>query len=199
MRSAENIRQVAALNPAYMGFIFYRDSKRFVGQGFRVPDDFPSSIRRVGVFVNEKNFEIRRLSVLHGLDFVQLHGEESVASCFELRNEGLGVIKVFPAHDLLDFRGLELYKNAVDYFMFDTKGPGYGGSGKTFNWNILEAYDQEIPFFLSGGISQDKIKDVGLLKGMNLHALDINSGVERIPGWKDADLIKKVKNEMMNL
>ena len=199
MRNAENILQVAAMNPDYMGFIFFRDSKRFVGEEFKIPDELPTSIKRVGVFVNEELVEIRKLSTSHALDFVQLHGTEPLEMCVELRNEGLGIIKVFSVDNLFDFRSLEPYKKAVDYFMFDTKGPGYGGSGQTFNWKLLKSYDQEIPFFLSGGLSQDKIKDLYLLKGMNLHALDINSGVEKEPGLKDVELIRKIRIEMTNL
>ncbi len=199
MRNRENILQVAGVRPDYMGFIFFKDSKRFVGKEFQIPEDFPATVKRVGVFVNEDISEIRRLTAKHSLDFVQLHGEETVEMCSELKKEGIGIIKVFSIGDTFDFQNLKPYNEVVDFFLFDTKGKNYGGSGLTFNWRTLESYDQEIPFFLSGGISPDNIRDLALLNEMNLHALDINSKVEQEPGLKDIGLIRQIEIEMKNL
>ncbi len=199
MRMEENIRQVAALRPDYIGFIFSENSKRFVGEEFRVPEKFPATIKRVGVFVNQDISKIRRVTARYSLDFVQLHGEEPVEMCAELKRDGIGVIKVFSIGDNFDFRILEHYKRAVNLFLFDTKGIASGGNGQAFNWRILDSYDQEIPFFLSGGISLDNIKDVSLLNKMNLHALDVNSRVELEPGVKDIGLIRQLEIEMRNL
>lgn len=194
MREAENIRHVAALHPDYMGFIFYRNSRRFAGDAFRIPDDFPASIKRVGVFVNETTHEIMLLANKHALDYVQLHGNESVEQCQELRAQGLGIIKVFAVSNDFEFEEVKPYRSNVDYFLFDTKGKDFGGNGVVFDWKILEKYDHEIPFFLSGGISPDNIADVRSLKGMNLHALDVNSGVESGVGIKDVEKIREFEN-----
>lgn len=194
MREAENIRDVAALHPDYMGFIFYRNSKRFVGDAFSISDDFPETIKRVGVFVNEMPQEIIRLADKHALDYVQLHGKESVKQCEDLRNHGLGVIKVFAIANDFNFGEVNSYRNNVDYFLFDTKGKNFGGNGVAFNWKILEKYDQEIPFFLGGGISAGNVAGVRSLKGMNLHALDVNSGVESEVGVKDVMKIREFEN-----
>jgi phosphoribosylanthranilate isomerase len=96
-----------------------------------------------------------------------------------------------------DFKTLAPYKRVVDYFLFDTKGPEYGGTGKVFDWNLLKNYDQEVPFFLSGGLSPENIREVESLGHMNLHALDLNSGVESEPGIKDIEKIKRVKEVMI--
>ena len=84
------------------------------------------------------------------------------------------------------------YRDVVDYFLFDTKGKYYGGNAKAFNWEILRRYDQEVPFFLSGGLSPDNVNTLGNIQKMNLHALDLNSGVEVSPGIKDLEKIKTV-------
>ncbi len=194
MREAENIRDVAALHPDYMGFIFYRNSKRFVSDEFSISDDFPATIKRVGVFVNEMSQEIIRLADKHALDYVQLHGTESAEQCDELRSHGLGIIKVFTIANDFDFGEVNSYRNNVDYFLFDTKGKNFGGNGIAFNWEVLERYDQEISFFLSGGISPDNVAGVRSLKGMNLHALDVNSGVESEVGVKDVMKIREFEN-----
>jgi phosphoribosylanthranilate isomerase len=193
MRDPENMIAVAALHPDYMGFIFYRNSKRVVPSNFQIPKDFPSGIRRVGVFVNESTTTILDLVRKFSLDFVQLHGEEPPGQCKELRTAGVGVIKVFALSGDFDFKTLEPFKKVVDYFLFDTKGADYGGTGTVFDWRILKKYDQEVPFFLSGGLSPENIHDVAMLRGMNLLALDVNSGVEVRPGLKDVEKIERLQ------
>ena len=193
MRDSENILQVAKLQPDYIGFIFYSKSKRFVGDDFKIPEQLQKNIKRVGVFVNEGTQEILKLSAKHALDFIQLHGNESTEQCDEIKARGLGVIKVFQIDNHFDFVEINAFKKSVDYFLFDTKIESYGGSGKAFDWSLLNQYNQEIPFFLSGGLSASTIKDVTGLQGMNLHALDINSGVEVSPGLKRIELINELK------
>ena len=151
MRDAENIRRVAVMRPDYMGFIFYSNSKRAVGEKFAIPDDFPDAVRRVGVFVNENSSVMLNLAREYSLDFLQLHGSETAAQCEDLRNKGLMIIKAFSVGRDFNFDSTVPYKQSAEYFLFDTKGPGYGGTGKAFDWMLLEKYDQEVPFFLSGG------------------------------------------------
>ncbi len=199
MRTSENILDVAKLEPDYMGFIFFKGSKRFVGVDFEIPNEFPSTIKRVGVFVDESSAEILRLVGKHRLDFVQLHGNETTEQCIWLRNSGLRIIKVFSISDNFDFQCLNPYKKIVDYFLFDTKGNYYGGNGVAFNWGLLRKYDQEIPFFLSGGIAPQNVTGINVMEGMNLHSLDVNSGVERHVGIKDLNLIEMVSDGMSSL
>ena len=192
MREPENITAVASLRPQYLGFIFYPKSPRFVGESFDIPGNLPASIKRVGVFVNEANAIILAKSPSLKLDFAQLHGSESPAQCDELKATGLGVIKVFSLDDDFNFDVTKAYREVVDYFLFDTKGKYYGGNAKAFNWETLRQYDQEVPFFLSGGLSPDNVNTLGDIQKMNLHALDLNSGVEISPGLKDIEKIKTV-------
>ena len=192
MREPENIMAVASLRPQYLGFIFYPKSPRFVGESFDIPDNLPASIKRVGVFVNAANAVILAKSRSFKLDFAQLHGNESPAQCDELKATGRGVIKVFSLDDDFNFDVTKAYREVVDYFLFDTKGKYYGGNAKAFNWEILSKYDQEVPFFLSGGLSPDNVNTLGDIQKMNVHALDLNSGVEISPGIKDLEKIKTV-------
>lgn len=192
MRDPENIREVGALLPEYMGFIFYAPSPRYVGDDFQLPEDLPESIRRVGVFVDESVARILELSQKHRLALVQLHGDEPVAVCRELKRHQIKVIKVFRIGASVDFSVLNPYKEVVDYFLFDTKGKYYGGNAKTFDWEVLKTYDQEIPFFLSGGLNSETMEHISELRNMNLHALDLNSGVERKPGVKSVEKINQL-------
>jgi len=194
MRDEENILDVASLNPEYLGFIFYAKSPRYVGDDFVLPAKLSPDILRVGVFVNETSEVIIGKADKYQLDYIQLHGSETPDQCEALGQLGLGIIKVFSMGDDFDFEVVKPYKGVVDYFLFDTKGKYYGGNASTFNWGLLKQYDQEIPFFLSGGLSPDNINEVGKLKGMNIHALDLNSGVEVSPGVKDISKVKQLKN-----
>jgi len=184
MRDVQNIRQVASFAPDYMGFISHPPSPRFVGEDFKIPDDLPSSIIRVGVFVNETTARILESSKLLGFDHVQLHGNEPAQQASELKELGFKVIKVFSIDENFLFNATKPFVSVTDFFLFDTKGKYHGGNAKTFNWEILKHYDQEVPFFLSGGLSADNITEVDSLNGMNLYGLDINSGVEESAALK---------------
>jgi phosphoribosylanthranilate isomerase len=185
MRDAKNIAEVAARRPDYMGFIFYRKSPRYVGEDFSIPADFPPTIKRVGVFVNASVDEIAVVAKRHSLWGAQLHGRETPEECAAVRATGIKVLKAFPVDEAFDFAVTSAYRDAVDFFLFDTKGPLHGGNARRFDWNLLGKYDQSVPFFLSGGLSPENVSEVKHLAGMNLYALDVNSGIESSPGIKD--------------
>lgn len=201
MKVPENIKSVAALAPDYMGFIFFRDSKRFIdGLTPSFVKDLPAGIKRVGVFVDEELNKVAQLAVLYGLNAVQLHGAESVKYCIALRgllaNAGIELIKAFGVDNDFDFEKLNSYSGIVDYFLFDTQTPGHGGSGKTFNWALLEKYTLDKPYFLSGGIGLDSIEQLKQIKDSRLYGIDINSRFEIAPGLKDMDKLKEFKNKI---
>jgi phosphoribosylanthranilate isomerase len=199
MRDAENIFQITSLHPDYMGFIFYVHSPRYVGGDFEIPDNFPASIKRVGVFVNESIEKILETVDRYQLDYVQLHGNEPVELCHSIKNSSIGVIKVFSVDDTFDFKITVDYQKAVDFFLFDTKGKHYGGNAVAFDWNILKGYDQKVPFFLSGGLTPENISGIDSLRGMNIQALDVNSGIETSPGLKSEKRLKDLQTELKNL
>ena len=184
MRDGDNIRNVAAFNPDYLGFIFFPQSPRYVGEDFRIPEEMPASIQRVGVFVNESTEEIVKKSGKFGLTHIQLHGNEPLEQAMALKDSGLSVIKVFSIDDAFKFQLTKPFVPVVDFFLFDTKGTYHGGNATKFNWDVLKHYDQEVPFFLSGGLSAENVREIVSLEGMNLFALDVNSGVEERPGYK---------------
>jgi len=196
MRESDNIRDVAALHPDYMGFIFYEPSPRFVGHDFMVSLQLPSSIKRVGVFVNHSIDFVMVAMKMNQLDYAQVHGDESVAYCEALKQQGVNVIKVFRVDDDFDFNSTKPFESVADYFLFDTKGKLYGGNARPFDWNLLSHYNQVVPFFLSGGIQVENIQALKNLSGLNLHAIDINSGVEERPGFKSVSKISAIINQL---
>ncbi|MFN8889053.1 MAG: phosphoribosylanthranilate isomerase, partial [Cyclobacteriaceae bacterium] len=174
-------------------------SPRFVGDHFAMPTDLPESVRKVGVFVNERTEIILSHVQQYDLDFVQLHGNESVAQCEELFQLNVRVIKAFSVDDKFDFSTTVPFERFVNYFLFDTKGKNFGGNGVTFDWNILRKYQQRVPFFLSGGLNESNVTDLSQLKDLNVFAIDINSGVELEPGKKSVDKIAAVISKINSI
>lgn len=200
MNDPLNVKAIAEAKPDFMGFIFFSGSPRYVGAA---PDmalfhNVPSGIKRIGVFLNEVNYKILEISLNTGLDMIQLHGEESPESCSQLQSSGLSIIKSFNIDNNFCFEIMKRYLPCCDYFLFDTKSEKQGGSGIKFNWEKLEEYSMDKPFFLSGGIGPE---DAGLIKSIEnrgLFAVDINSCFETSPGIKDIALVKTFIEEIKN-
>jgi len=187
MRDPDNIRRVASLRIDWMGFIFYPRSARFVGS---VPACLPSEVKRVGVFVDEPLSGIKKNIENFRLDKVQLHGNESPEFCRELRGIGVKIIKAFPVKDRFPVEQVLRYEGKCDYFLFDTQTPGYGGSGKKFNWSSLSEYRGETPFLLSGGISPGDAEEILAFSHPRFAGVDLNSGFEDAPAQKNISLLQ---------
>jgi phosphoribosylanthranilate isomerase len=193
-----NIKDIAGAGPDYMGFIFYSGSKRYTGD---IPDpgifrSVPSHIIKTGVFVDEDKEKILKIASMASLGAVQLHGSESVGFCEYIKASGLVVIKAFRVGPEFEFDYVNLFEDVCDYFLFDTKSEVQGGSGKKFNWELLERYNSHKPFFLSGGIGPEDISTILSMKKKGLYAVDINSLFETAPGIKDVVKVKAFIKEI---
>ncbi|WP_224069342.1 phosphoribosylanthranilate isomerase [Arachidicoccus terrestris] len=196
MTQAMQVSTLGEMGVDYIGFIFYPASPRYVGNKMR-PEEIKAingSFKKVGVFVNADKDEILNTVEACGLDMVQLHGDEAPLLCEKIA-ENIPVIKAFRLlnNDDVLYKILP-YREIVDYFLFDTNTKSFGGSGKRFDWSILENLSLEKPFFLSGGISEEHLPDLKLFQELSvaksLISLDINSRFETEPGVKDLDRIQ---------
>ena len=190
MKYPENMLEVGALLPDYMGFIFWEKSARYFDG---ILPELPKSVKKVGVFVNATLEEILSKIEKYDLQAIQLHGEESAEFCEILKKNIpnlIDVIKVFPILNTFDFAILNSYENVCDFFLFDTKGKLPGGNGMTFDWEILKKYPSTKPFFLSGGIGLEEMDAVNEILKTNLpvYAIDVNSKFEIEPGLKNTQL-----------
>ncbi len=193
LKYPDNIKQIAELNPDYMGFIFYDQSKRYVGENFIMPE-IASTINKVGVFVNASAEYIEDKVKKYKLNFVQLHGDETPEFCTQIATF-TKVIKAIGVDETFDLGTLNAYKKSCTYFLFDNKTGTYGGSGKPFNWSILEQYDNELPYFLAGGMDIEKFRAVSKMN-LKIHAIDVNSKAEIKPGYKDIIKIIQIRNNI---
>ena len=191
MKYPQNIKELVHLPVNMIGLIFYEKSARYAGN---LPADelriVPPNIWKVGVFVNASTEDIFDKVRKYDLQVGQLHGDETPDFCRTIKNKGIEVIKAFQIGDVHDFEKCDLYKNTCDYFLFDTKTPSYGGSGKKFDWKILSAYNGETPFILSGGIGPEDAESIVKLQNPKLYGIDLNSRFEVSPGVKDVVKLK---------
>ena len=198
MRDPDNISGVVAALPDYIGLIFYPKSKRFVNPEFSVEtlQLLPEFVKKVGVFVDELPEKIVEICKKFGLEVAQLHGNETPEYCKEIQDSGLTVFKAFAIDENFEFDKLDKYSGVCDYFLFDTKGQLPGGTGHKFNWQLLENYKGETPFFLSGGIGPDDLEAIRHFSHPRWRGIDINSGFEVSPALKDIGKVKKFIEEI---
>jgi len=198
MRDPENISGVIAALPDFLGFIFYPKSKRFVGfePSPEVLAVVPDSVNKVGVFVDETPEKVLEICQNWKLDVAQLHGNESPEYCRQIKDSGITLFKAFSVDESFDFVMLKAYIGVCDYFLFDTKGQLPGGTGQKFNWQLLENYRGDVPFFLSGGIGPDDLESVLNFRHTQLFGIDINSGFEISPALKDVEKVRSFINEI---
>jgi phosphoribosylanthranilate isomerase len=168
---AEDAIAAAGLGASYLGFIFVKESPRCVtpeqALGLRHAASSSAGPEFVGVFRNESHQRIRDIADFVGLDLIQLHGDEG----YRL---DLPTIQAFHVKDTLPDA-----ETAADYVMFDSGG----GTGRTFDWALLDRYPRTKPFFLAGGITPDNVAEA--VERTRPFAVDVASGVESSPGVKD--------------
>ena len=193
MKYKENIKDVLALKPDMMGFIFYEKSPRCADKETKKvlrESDFGKT-KKVGVFVNETTENILSIAKDCKLDMVQLHGNESPEAA-ALIQKHYPVIKAIGIENKENFRSIDKYEGKCNYILLDKKSPSHGGTGKVFDWNLLTEYNYKTPFLLSGGISPENISAAKNIKHSSMAGIDVNSGFEDAPGLKNIEKLKKL-------
>ena len=225
LREPENIRDVEALGVDMVGFIFWKDSPRYVSmisanagiipdyawdQGARNPHSSlltpHSSLlsQKVGVFVDDMPQNIVTRVYNYKLDWVQLHGSESPVMIDNLKRTlipdikpDIKIIKAISVNTKEDVEKWRQYQGHVDMLLFDTKCKTVGGSGEHFDWSVLNSYDGDIPFLLSGGIGPDDAERVKAFHHPQFAGIDLNSRFETSPGVKDINLLKEFLKKVL--
>lgn len=205
MRDADNIRDISALGVDMIGLIFYPPSPRYVqqfssGAGI-IPDyapDMGKTPLRVGVFVDDMPQNIVTRVYNYKLDYIQLHGNEPRETLENLRatidpdiKPKIKIIKAISVSSAEDIKKYKEYVGAADLFLFDTKCKTVGGSGELFDWQVLQAYDGDVPFLLSGGIGPDDAERIQNFHHPKCIGIDLNSKFEIEPALKDVEILKQ--------
>lgn len=137
----------------------------------------------VGVFVNPTLEEVVRAVEDEGLTMVQLNGAEGASFCAEVkRRTGVKVAKAVHVASAADIHGAEAFR--TDFHLFDRRAKGaWGGTGESFDWELLRAHRSEVPAILAGGLKPENVGRA--ISVVHPYAVDVASGVELEPGHKD--------------
>lgn len=193
----EDARFASGAMVDYLGFIFTESSPRYIDpEKAGAIVNWVEGPEKVGVFMNQPLDDVNVLAKFSGIDLVQLHGNETIEYCQLIEKP---IIKVIHVGELSTKEEIEtqvaLYSEVADYLLFDTKANGkFGGTGKTFDWSLLNEIADDIPFFLAGGLNPENVSQA--IETVQPFAVDLNSGVEEEPGLKD---FEKIEQLMKNL
>ena len=172
-----------------LGFVFYKKSKRYVDP-MTVEDivnELPPSMGVAGVFVDEDEKKVREIAENASLNILQFHGNETPEYCAKFKGD-FKVIKAFSINDKNDLKKINGYD--TDFYLFDTYRAGcIGGTGEVFDWKILKDFEILKPVILSGGL--DPANVASAIREVAPYGVDVSSGIERSPGKKDHELMKR--------
>lgn len=177
-----------------LGFIFHARSPRSIDpeEARLIIDQLPPFIDVVGVFVDKKRIEVEEIIQYCRLNYVQLHGQESSKYAERLFRFGspCEVIKAFRVSSRTEAEEFKPYVPYVRAFLLDTYEENLpGGTGRSFDWSVIDRLDLVRPYVLAGGLSPQNI--TAALQTLRPCCVDVNSGVEESPGIKDHGLIRE--------
>lgn len=191
--SAEDAADAIQAGVDALGFIFVESSPRYISpeKAKEIIAQLPPFIHYVGVFVDNDPIEVEEIIDYCGLSFVQLHGKEDAAYCQKLAQVATPckIIKAFRVGNKSLAADFKPYEEVVKGFLLDTYVDGKeGGTGKPFDWSIIESLNLQLPIILAGGLTPDNAAEA--VRGVRPFAIDVNSGVEIEPGKKNIEQLR---------
>ena len=193
----EDARFASGAMVDYLGFIFTKESKRYIDpEKAGAIINWVEGPEKIGVFMDQPLDDVNILAKFSGIDYVQLHGQETVEYCQLIEKPIIKVIHLNDASTPTEIEeNVTLYSEVVKFFLFDTSHEGaFGGTGKTFNWSLLDNLNIDTPYFLAGGLTPENSLDA--IDRVKPYAIDVNSGVEEEPGLKDFEKIELLMTHM---
>jgi len=184
LTNTEDARRAEELGADYLGFVFFQKSPRTISQETvsKIKEALRGKAETVGLFFNEKILRVKEIARNCRLDVLQLHGDEEPQYVSELKRE-FKVIKTFRVKKGFDFSVMDQYGMA-DFFLFDTLKKGMaGGTGVSFDWDMLAGRSFAKPIFLAGGLKPSNVKEA--IEKVRPFSVDVSSGVEESPEKKD--------------
>ncbi|MFT6219814.1 MAG: phosphoribosylanthranilate isomerase [Myxococcota bacterium] len=179
-----------------VGFVFYAPSKRNISaqEAGKISVDIPSNVKKVAVFVDLNDEDIAKIIENLKPDFLQIHSNDFSRILDIKNNFKIPIIKAFAIIDEKDLEVVSQYEEIADYFLFDAKTKEIGGSGKSFDWKVLDKLETAKKWLLSGGMDVDNIEKAIIQTGAKM--VDLSSGIEETKGIKSKKLIKEFMNKI---
>jgi phosphoribosylanthranilate isomerase len=197
--SLDAVDAAIASGAVYGGLVFHPKSPRFVAlERARVlAERMQGRLKVVALVADMDDAQLKAMVDAVRLDFLQLHGAESVQRTAQIRaNFNLPIIKALPVADAADLDTAAAYEAVADMLMFDARPPKgaerAGGHGAAFDWQLLAGRSFNKPWFLAGGLNPENVARALMLSDAKL--VDVSSGVESAPGVKDAARIAQFIN-----
>ena len=192
-------KAIALMGANALGFICVPASPRYVTstQIRAVREQLPDNVERIGVFANSTITEINRIVAEADLTGVQLHGDESPDFCVQLRQvlPQVEIIKALRVQNSQALKQVYIYTSYVDTLLLDAYDPQQlGGTGKTLDWDTLQAFNPKCDWFLAGGLTPFNILEA--LSQVKPNGIDLSSGVERNPGDKDLSKVSQLFEQL---
>jgi len=192
----ENSKQIASLDIHAIGLVFFNESPRAVsiGQANEIIQELPPFINKVGLFVNASNNFVDQVLNSVNIDTIQFHGDESSSDCSQFQMPFIKAIRMREGTDLLI--QAEEFSSAAGLLLDSFEEDSYGGTGKSFDWNLIR--DRiGLPIILAGGLNKDNV--ISAIEKTQPYAIDISSGVELEKGIKDIEMVKDIIKLVNNL
>lgn len=201
-RDEKSIKTAIKHKCDFLGFIFYDKSVRNISpqEAKNITAQVPKNIAKVAVVVDAEFDFLQKIADEFSPDFFQFHGSESIEYLQKARSKfpTIKIIKAFRIKDASDLNAVNHYADYADYFLLDSKVAGdVGGSGQSFDWNILRNFESQKEWFLSGGINIDNIEEA--LEMTKAKMIDISSGIEEVKGEKSISLIERLMSKIKGL
>ena len=195
----EQGRSIADYGATDLGFICVATSPRYVSPAnlqTLVPE-LQRQVNCIGVFADEDLKTLVSITKATGFGSIQLHGQESLEYCQELRQQLLDqeIIKAWRVRTTQDLETIQTYSQIADTLLLDAYHPqALGGTGHTLDWQSLLAFQPPIPWFLAGGLNPANISIA--LSQLHPQGIDLSSGVEVSPGIKNLNLVQDLFAEV---
>ncbi len=200
LSTPETLAAAVEAGARYIGFVFYPPSPRNIeiDTAKELTLQIPTGVRAVGLFVNPTDEQLENILGKVGLDMIQLHGDETPTRLSEIKDKTkMPVMKAIRVSDERDLAQVNEFEATADWLLFDAKSPDeYGGTGHSFEWNILKGRTFSKPWMLGGGLTAENVAQA--LSILSPTAVDVSSGVEGEKGVKDIGKIKAFINAAKN-
>ena len=193
---SENAKKIGQLSINAIGLVFYDKSPRAISipQANKIIDSLPPFISKVGLFVNSKSSYIDQVLNSVNIDTIQFHGDESPSDCSQFQMPFIKAIRMREGTNLL--KKAEEFSSAAGLLLDSFEEDSYGGTGKSFDWNLIRD-NIDLPIILAGGLNKDNV--ISAIEKTQPYAIDISSGVELEKGIKDIEMVKDIIKLVKNL
>ncbi len=197
----KSVEAAVAAQCNFLGFVFYDKSVRNISvqKAVQLSKLIPKTIAKVAVVVDSDFDFLQQIAQKFSPEFFQFHGNESPEFLIETRKKfpQIKIIKAFKISEREDLDATKNFEKHADFFLFDSKISGeMGGSGKQFDWKVLQNFNSKKDWFLSGGINIDNIEEAIAKSGAKM--IDVSSGIEKIRGEKSPELIAAFMQKITN-